>query len=564
MNPLFPTTPVTLVEPSFADALREIDGASNLDPALKRHWCCSLRRICKLLGRAPDCTPARWTAIRKGVSALHHATEGNRAKTLQNHKANLRRALGWFAGDKEVSRHGVPLLPEWLVLREVIAQVGDARNLSGLMRYCAGRAISPADVDEAAIDDYMTYRAVTTRLPADAAARRKIARSWNRCLALDGWPQRSLAEPALKAAEGPGWPDFPVCLRADIEAYLESLTRLRRGKNGKRLRPCKASTIRTRRAELVAVVKMAARIVPLCELTGLKTLLKPGLVERVLEAYWQKNGERPSRFTIDLAWKLRSVAITIGADAEDVEQLGELLAAVEEHRQAGLTSKNLALIRRIFSGEVWRSVVNLPAVLIKEAERLQDHAPVKAAVTAQIAVAIAILSLAPVRLGNLGSIRLGENLIKPGGLKHPYWLVFPNYDVKNDIDLHFELDARTGELIDRYVEDFRPAVIRGSNEPWLFPGAKRGRKGLTLLSTQITVRIESATGLRMTTHQFRHAAAAILLKARPGEYELVRRLLGHRNIETTKNFYCGLETTQASEIFADIIRRHIVPEGEDD
>jgi integrase len=169
-----------------------------------------------------------------------------------------------------------------------------------------------------------------------------------------------------------------------------------------------------------------------------------------------------------------------------------------------------------------------------------------------------------IRLGNLGSIRLGENLIKPGGLEHPYWLVFPDYDVKNDIDLQFPLDARTSELIEGYVENFRPALIRGSNEPWLFPGGKHGRKRLTTLSTQITDRIEAATGLRMTAHQFRHAAAAILLRARPGEYELVRRLLGHRDIKTTNNFYCGLETTQASEIFANIIRQQIAPEEDDD
>jgi hypothetical protein len=43
----------------------------------------------------------------------------------------------------------------------------------------------------------------------------------------------------------------------------------------------------------------------------------------------------------------------------------------------------------------------------------------------------------------------------------------------------------------------------------------------------------------------------------PGEYETVKRLLGHRNIQTTINFYCGLETTQANEAFGKIIRDHI-------
>ena len=58
----------------------------------------------------------------------------------------------------------------------------------------------------------------------------------------------------------------------------------------------------------------------------------------------------------------------------------------------------------------------------------------------------------------------------------------------------------------------------------------------------------------MTVHQFRHAAAAIFLKEHPGQYEAVRQMLGHRNIQTTINFYVGLEMMQASEIFGGIIK----------
>jgi integrase len=73
----------------------------------------------------------------------------------------------------------------------------------------------------------------------------------------------------------------------------------------------------------------------------------------------------------------------------------------------------------------------------------------------------------------------------------------------------------------------------------------------------MTVRIQKAIGLRLTVHQFRHAAAAIYLKHRPGDYETVRRLLGHRDIQTTIRFYCGLETMQATEEFGKLIRKQI-------
>ena len=37
------------------------------------------------------------------------------------------------------------------------------------------------------------------------------------------------------------------------------------------------------------------------------------------------------------------------------------------------------------------------------------------------------------------------------------------------------------------------------------------------------------------------------------DYEFVRRVLGHKNIQTTINFYIGLETTDANRRFGDIV-----------
>jgi hypothetical protein len=85
-------------------------------------------------------------------------------------------------------------------------------------------------------------------------------------------------------------------------------------------------------------------------------------------------------------------------------------------------------------------VVKLPVALMAQARLLREHAAVKAAVMAQLAVAIGILTFAPVRLSNLVHIRLDQNLIKPGGLNAPYMLVFADYDVKNRVKLEFLFD----------------------------------------------------------------------------------------------------------------------------
>ena len=79
----------------------------------------------------------------------------------------------------------------------------------------------------------------------------------------------------------------------------------------------------------------------------------------------------------------------------------------------------------------------------------KDHAPIKAAVTAQLAAAIAILTFAPVRILQSRRHRVGPELIKPGWqCELLYWLVFPHYDVKNRVDLDFKFDQPLTDLID--------------------------------------------------------------------------------------------------------------------
>jgi integrase len=553
------TEPMAPLEPTFSVAMTAIEDAADLSASVKRHWVCSLRQIAKWLDRPVEVTPARWTAIRLPVGQLHHARLGVTAKTVANHKSNVAAALRWFGKEHNVPSRGVALSAEWAALRDGIGDRGPRARLYGLMRYCSGRSLMPASVDDAVVADYLRYRAETTSLATGSAAHRSIARAWNASAGDNpGWPAQRLTEPSVKAHAGPAWEDFPEGLRCDIDKYLAGLGKIRRGLDGKRSRPCSPKTIKTRRAELVAVARMAVKIgTPMESLRSLAVLVHPDVAEPVLDAYWENNGAEPKIYTIDLAWKLLSLARQAGLDAPDIERLDEMRASLEEHRHGGLTGKNLALIRQVLTEGIWSEVVSLPNALMRQARADQAHAPVKAAVTAQIAVAIAILSFAPVRLTNLVSIELGKNLIKPGGPESPFWLVFPHYDVKNRVNLEFAFDERLTRLIDEYIHEFRPTLARGSNAAWLFPGVAGEPKTANMFSTQIKERIQKATGVQMTVHQFRHACAAIYLRHHPGDYETVKRLLGHRNIQTTINFYCGLETTQANEVFGKIIRQHI-------
>jgi integrase len=553
------TAATSLLEPSFAELIAAIEQASELSQQTRRHWVCSARQIARWLDRPAEVIPTRWNSIQISVAQLHNARVGVTAKTLANHKSNIRAALRWFTKERDVPRRGMPLLPSWVTLRDRLDKRLRLR-LYSFMRYCSARRIDPESVDDGTLEAYWRYRTETTAWAANNTRRRFLARTWNACASeIHGWPPHRLTEPPKKIRGSPAWEQFPEDLRADFENYWDGLTKPRRGLRGQRIRPCQPATIRASRAALLAMARMAVRQgVPIEKLTSIAALVHPDVVERVIEAFWEKNGNEPKVWTIDLSWKVLRIARETGClDQAALNRLDEIRVALEHYRRSGLTSKNLKLIRQVLTEGVWREVVSLPSVLMQQARSQRDHAPIKAAVTAQLAVAIAILTFAPIRLSNLAGIELGQNLIKPGGLNTPYWLVFPHYDVKNRVDLEFQFDRPLTDLIDEYIHNFRPVVLRGVNGPYLFPGEGGLPKVANTFSSQITKRIEKAVGLRITVHQFRHAAAAIYLKHHPGDYETVRRILAHRSIETTIKFYCGLLTTQATEQFGKLIRQKI-------
>ena len=358
-------TATTLLEPSFADVAMAIERAVDLPARIRSHWLCSLRQVAKALDKPLE-IPARWTAARFAIDRLHHARAGSNPKTLANHKANARAALRWFAEKEHLPSRGVPLTDEWQGLRKGLSDRRTRAGLSSLMRYCSARKIDPASVDEVVLDAYMRYRAETTSLASGGAARRSIARAWNGCVGVvEGWPERRLIEPSVKPMEGPAWEEFPEGLRRDVDAVLSGLTRVRRDAKGNRLRPCKSSTIRTRAAEFKAAARMAVRQgVPIKALTSLAALVHPDVAELVIDTYWKADGEEPRTYTIDLGWKILSIARACGClDEAALERLDELRASLEYYRHGGLTEKNMALIRQVVSGDVWSKVINLPAAL---------------------------------------------------------------------------------------------------------------------------------------------------------------------------------------------------------
>jgi integrase len=162
-------------------------------------------------------------------------------------------------------------------------------------------------------------------------------------------------------------------------------------------------------------------------------------------------------------------------------------------------------------------------------------------------VAIEILLMAPIRITNLADLDLEQHLIRPSRTKGSLHIVIESDETKNREPLEYPLPPGSVELIERYLARFRPALAPGSSA--FFPGGSNGTKHGNTLREQIADAVFTHTGMRVNPHLFRHIAAKLFLDANPGSYEVMRRVLGHRSIETTTAFYTGLETASAVRHF---------------
>ena len=233
----------------------------------------------------------------------------------------------------------------------------------------------------------------------------------------------------------------------------------------------------------------------------------------------------------------------VRADRQVLDELRRLTARVSS-LQLGLTPENR---RRLTQFDDARNVIKLLALpdrLVAGAAALGDEQ--RAALMVQMALAISILLAAPLRLRNLAGLNPSRHLIRTGGVVDGRRFVFRSSvrRLKNRQVLDYPLPDRTVELLDLYLARYRPLL--DADGAWLFPGRNGRAKDPNLLSAQIQATIRRETGLVMHVHLFRHLAGKLSLRMDPGNYEQVRRLLGHRTIDTTTTFYTGFATELAA------------------
>lgn len=158
----------------------------------------------------------------------------------------------------------------------------------------------------------------------------------------------------------------------------------------------------------------------------------------------------------------------------------------------------------------------------------------------QTAVAIDLLML-PIQRKNLTDLEFDRHLISSDATMR---IFIPEHEVKNHVEIDAILPPHLVRLIDLYHTSYHPLLLSESSK-CLFPGVANRPKSRERLALQISNCIKERTGLLMNVHLFRHLCAQTWLENKPGDYGMVRLLLGHKSVVTTTRFYCGRETKAA-------------------
>jgi integrase len=537
--------------PTFADLIARVKADETLALRTRQNWTWALRAVARTVGKDPVAVPAHPEFLRKLLERAAPAAMGISRAGWNNARSLMGKVLEWAGLASIPSHYQGPLTSAWQELRVKLPSGTALRDQpSRLFHFASGQGIEPADMDDEVLERF--HQALVTesivRNPYEIC--RGAAKSWNNAAArVPGWPQRRLTVPSRQKIFTLPWAAFPPTLEADVEAYLRRALGLDLS-DDHFTRAQRPATIKTRRWQLrllaTAVVNAG---IPAEDLVDLRTILRPKTVAMGLQFLVARNQGTSSVQISNLADFLPTLAARL--DMPD-DMLGGLRRMKKKLKvtQHGMTARNREALRAFDDHTAVEALLRLPHRILCEV-RARGRKGYRDAKLIQTAVAIELLINAPVRSKNLASIDLDRHLLKVGSRRdRTVHLRFPAVEVKNANDLEFPLMAASVEFLDTYITEWRPLLTIGAS-PFLFPGKTPDRsKGNSALSTQIRELVYGYTRLDMPAHRFRHAAAKIYLDRNPGQYEIVRQLLGHKDIQTTISFYAGTESASAARHYA--------------
>jgi integrase len=196
-------------------------------------------------------------------------------------------------------------------------------------------------------------------------------------------------------------------------------------------------------------------------------------------------------------------------------------------------------------------IMTLPELLLENARDCDDE--MLAARMVRTAAMIEILTIAAPRIDNVRTLTIDKSFRRSvNGKNQITHIIVDELNVKNGIPIDKRLPKSSVDTIEVWLHDHRPKLAKPGNR-WLFPGDDGTPLSISTVRNWISRAILDFARIEVHPHLFRHFCAWMHLQKYPGDYDGVRRILGHKSIQTSINSYIAFEKDIAAERYDDIV-----------
>jgi integrase len=324
----------------------------------------------------------------------------------------------------------------------------------------------------------------------------------------------------------------------------------------RRRKSIRPSTAKSYLGMLLSFITMeVAAGIPLNDLHSLRDVVDLDNADRGLAAYEQHfNGAKRGH----LGQVMRVICVVAGhwvrVEDDHLEELRAWTSEVSTDARYGMSEATKEAVRSLRDPRTLARLLTAANTVITQILS-RPRISRRDAVLAQAAFATQFILNAPERILNSSRAHLDLNVRRIGtGMDQRVIIEYPAESVKNNVDLTYELSPDTIRLLDLYLAKVRPKLLRERFNRWLFPGEADGPKGPGLLSSQIAAFTEKHVGVRLTAHRLRPAAGYVHLRRSGNDTLTVQRLLGHKDLKTTKNYYIWFSQDEATRAYDESLR----------
>jgi integrase len=516
----------------------------------RRDMVSAINRVCEMAGTTPPSVPAEAPRLREMLSRIRPAAHGVSAKSYSNQRSLLAAALQLAGTIDPLGRGSARCHPQWKPLLDAVADDQRLSNgIAAFANWCANHGISPGEVNDGAVQRFLTWLETKTLYPKPRDCVRRVPHIWNEASEkFDFWPPTELTTLSFKSpAEHLKWSDLSPSFQQEADTYLAL-----RGnpdpfddRPEAPRRPLAATTIRQQREHLRLSASVLVQDGEAIDCLG--DLVTPEHFKKVLRYYHEQANRAPNAFVIGVAKTVIQVAqYHAGASAEQVSKLKHLASKLPAV-PFDLTAKNKTLLRQLESDRLRAKLLFLPEQLMGDVAKDLESGRVSF-VEAQVAIAIDTQLASLLRPQNLSRLSWKDNFSEPNGPRGLLLLHIAKQDTKSKKqDIVAEVPDEVARRIRWYRRHILPRLGADQNGP-LFVTEKGSRKSQATLALQITDTTERHLGVRMTPHQFRHFGATDYLEQHPEDFETVRAMLGHAWSKTTR-IYAGSSSRRASRAY---------------